>query len=104
MPKNCDNCKYDLFRLCGEEDKTPCDDCYNGNPPTKWEPGENYEPKTNADRIRSMTDEKFAKALTDECLERESCYGCFAYRDDGHCPGASISAWMEWLQAPAEGE
>ena len=31
MPKNCDTCKYDLFRLCGEEGKTPCDDCYNGN-------------------------------------------------------------------------
>ena len=64
MQKNCDTCKYDLFRLCGEEDKTPCDDCYSGNPPTKWEPGENYEPMTNADRIRAMTDELLAAQLT----------------------------------------
>ena len=62
------------------------------------------KPKTNADRIRAMSDEEFAEALTDECLERESCYGCFAYRDDGNCPGASISAWLKWLQQPAEGE
>ena len=62
-----------------------------------------YRP-TNADRIRAMTDEELAKALEDECSGRESCYGCFAYRDDGNCPGESKRAWMEWLQQPAEGD
>lgn len=102
MPKNCDNCKYDLFRLCGEEDKTPCDDCYNGNPPTKWEPGENYEPKTNADRIRAMSDVELAETLVRHDGEYD------VYRTD--CEGvhydwvAAVNEELEWLQQPAEGE
>ncbi len=89
MPKNCDNCKYDIFRLCGEEGKTPCDDCYSGNPPTKWEPGENYEPQTNADRIRAMTDEELAVFIFDIAWDGEYYH------------------WMDalkWLQQPAEGD
>lgn len=108
MPKNCDTCKYDLFRLCGEEDKTPCDDCYNGNPPTKWEPGENYEPMTKADRIRAMTDEE----LADFMARRNVTESCLRLADEGYTPteeqkqvlyDSLYPVWMEWMQAPAEG-
>lgn len=100
MPKNCDTCKYDLFRLCGEEDKTPCDDCYNGNPPTKWEPGENYEPKTNADRIRAMSDEELCDLFRE--IYNAGCDDSTAYSW-----GRNTYSFVwdkEWLHAPAEGE
>ena len=75
--------KYDICRKCNGSGETP---------------------KTNADHIRAMTDEELAKALAEECEEREYCYGCFAFKDDGGCPGQSISAWLEWLQQPCEGD
>ena len=54
---NCDNCKHD------DGDMTPkgyCSDCLATRPPSKWEPAEHYEPPTNGDRIRAMTDEELA--------------------------------------------
>jgi hypothetical protein len=51
-----------------------------------------------------MSDEELARALFWECNERESCYGCFAYKDNGECPGPSVSEWKEWLKKPAEEE
>ena len=57
-----------------------------------------YEPMTNADRIRSMTDEELAKLLLDGCRgskcddQPQNEWGsmnCFQCR-------------MEWLQQPAE--
>ena len=75
-----------------------CEICGSKNPSTN----EDTKPQTNADRIRAMTDEELAVALYRECEERESCYGCFAYRDDGNCPGTSLNAWKKWLKQPAE--
>lgn len=63
--------------------------------------GENI---TRGDRIRAMSDEELARALFWECNERESCYGCCAYKDNGECPGPSVSAWEEWLGQPTEEE
>lgn len=60
MRKDCDSCKHDEF---GEK---YCDDCYSGkgnNPPSKWEAADYYEPDTNAERIRNMTDEELAEFL-----------------------------------------
>lgn len=87
MKGNCGECERRYF--C-EIDPDECDE---------WA---DSAPQTNADRIRAMTDEELAKALHEQCDERESCYGCFAYRDDGNCPGGSRCAWLEWLQQPAE--
>lgn len=107
MLKNCDTCKYDLFRLCGEEGKTPCDDCYGGNPPTKWEPCENYEPNTNADRIRAMSDEElalFVRAFinSSRCpYDWKGCENCWLKE---LCNANAYNGELEWLQAPAEGE
>jgi molybdopterin/thiamine biosynthesis adenylyltransferase len=102
MPKNCDTCKYDLFRLCGEEDKTPCDDCYNGNPPTKWEPGENYEPQTNADRIRAMDDELLATQLVQ--VFKEGVMALTKVELPNELLDKIRSCFLEKLQQPAEGE
>ena len=39
-------------------------------------------PKTNADRIRSMTDEELAEYLFARGNEEEYCYGICAYQDE----------------------
>lgn len=105
MKKSCGNCAN---RIEGADRfSKPCSNCVaaildNGEvtDPSHWKP----KPMTNADRIRAMTDEELAVALAEGCEERDNCYGCFAYKDRGDCPGESISAWIKWLQAPAEGE
>lgn len=45
-----------------------------------------FVPKTmtNADRIRSMTDEKLAEYLFERGNEEEYCYGICAYQDECH--------------------
>lgn len=54
------------------------------------------KPQTNADRIRSMTDEELAKFF----CGRLDCYG-------GDCPGKHLcrpgnNGLVEWLKQPAE--
>lgn len=66
------------------------------------------EVKTNADKIRSMTDEELAKFLADGF----DCEGCkLSYVEDiwheTHCNGKHNECWknlLEWLKQPAEGE
>ena len=63
---------------------------------------------TNADKIRSMTDEELAKFLADGF----DCEGCeLSYVEDiwheTHCNGKHNECWknlLEWLKQPAEGE
>lgn len=45
-----------------------------------------FEPATNADRIRRMSDEELAKFLE--------------YEGGGAC--AEVCGWLNWLQSPAE--
>lgn len=89
MRKDCDSCKHDEF---GEK---YCDDCYcgkNGNPPTKWEAADYYEPDTNAERIRNMSDEELADWLCDIV----DCASCPTVK---HC---TCGGMLEWLQKPVE--
>lgn len=46
---------------------------------------------SNADRIRSMSDEELAKILGNKCLcpPTSECVNC-------------VACWLEWLQKPAE--
>ena len=46
---------------------------------------------SNADRIRSMSDEELAKILGNKCLcpPTSECVNC-------------VACWLEWLQQPAE--
>ena len=48
--------------------------------------------QTNADRIRSMSDEELAKILGYKCIcpPTSECVDC-------------VACWLEWLQHPAEG-
>jgi hypothetical protein len=48
--------------------------------------------KTNADKIRSMTDEELANLLS-------AAWNKADYDDDDYDP-----AWLEWLRMPAEQE
>ena len=65
-------------------------------------------PKTNADKIRSMTDEELAKFLSNGF----DCEGCeLSYIEDiwneTHCNGKHNECWknlLDWLKQPAEGE
>lgn len=55
------------------------------------------EPMTNADRIRSMSDEELTKVM-------DRMFGC---PDIGDCKKMSEdckACWLDWLQQPAEGE
>jgi hypothetical protein len=60
------------------------------------------KPKTNADRIRAMSDEELAETL----VRYDGVYD--VYRTD--CEGvhydwvAAVNEELEWLQQPAEGE
>ncbi len=87
----CSGCKYE--HLKGSE--KPCCDCANMHM-------DKYEPITNADRVRNMSDEELAEFLDivgedgissqytdvpcDCCCEKTECSKC----------------WKEWLQSEAE--
>lgn len=58
------------------------------------------KPKTNADRIRAMSDEELAELLSNYCRNTQDCYYCDFL---GKCPGVA-GDWDKWLQQPAEGE
>ena len=71
--QSCDRCKHES-KEAGEH---PCFDC--------GIEGKYYEPKTNADRIRNMTDEELAEFI-DKMLNQDredcdpiGCYGCAYY-------------------------
>ena len=86
MRKDCDSCKYDDFWL-----DEHCDGCCSGkgsNQPSNWEPADYYEPDTNADVIRRMTDEELAKFLNGICS-----------LNDIYCD-ANTDNYLEWLKQP----
>lgn len=51
--------------------------------------------KTNADRIRAMSDEELAVMFCGLCDSIEICSRCPAQND---CPGTSAAAWTAWLK------
>lgn len=64
-----------------------------------------FVPFTNADRIRSMTDEELVVFLDEfssmciECTEDAKNKSCPIYKDGYYCRPQDI---MKWLQKPAE--
>ena len=66
-----------------------------------------YKPKTNADRIRTMSDEELVVFLDGfsgrclDCAENAKNESCQIYKEGRYCRPQDI---MEWLQQPAEGE
>ena len=58
--------------------------------------------QTNADRIRSMSDEELVRMLT----LGEGAFDCFKCRKvvDGECDTNCPERCLDWLQQPAEGD
>lgn len=87
----CVMCKHegrDLFDGCCE-----CEYPENSDdPPTKYEP----KPMTNADRIRSMTDEELAEFLTTEDMCELICSPA-----PPHCDGQCKQKMLDWLKREA---
>lgn len=93
MPKNvkCKNCNNLRNHWCETIIDSP-DEEHERDCQYFWQ-------KTNADRIRAMTDEELAKFMCEWC----NC-------DIGYCPGVSLctpslgkaNGLVKWLQQPAE--
>lgn len=62
-----------------------------------------YEPKklTNADRIRSMTDEELAEWLK-QVASSDWKYSSQGVMDKHELCGGTITAWLEWLKQEAK--
>ena len=105
--KNCDNCANYKGGITFPGDA--CQGCIteyvNGERkgPSHWEP----IPKTNADRIRAMSDRELAYFLADKYVKES----CMRLNDEGYEPTATqieaikhtlYCTWMNWLQQPAE--
>ena len=79
---DCRTCKTDCVRADGNYGYTFCDKCA-------------HPPITNADRIRSMSDDELAKILGDKCI-------CPPTSECEKLCGDCYVCWMEWLRHPAE--
>lgn len=60
------------------------------------------KPMTNADRIRSMSDDELAAFLCNLRSEK-ACDGCLSCVAEGFCRIVH-TGMIDWLQQPAEGE
>lgn len=67
--------------------------CFRDVLEAKWkhESQQKVKPKTNADRIRAMTDEELAKILNGGCPQRRA-----------KCNGRCGICWLDWLRSPVE--
>lgn len=82
--KNCNNYRNDWCeKVIDSPDPDIKRDCQHF-----WE-------KTNADRIRAMSDEELAKILGDKCI-------CPPIGECAKVSGDCEKCWFEWLQQPAE--
>lgn len=62
---------------------------------------EEYKPKTNADRIRSMSDEELAEFLRQTVWENgNNLFDCYDYICNHPC--TECKGYLKWLQAEAE--
>ena len=62
--------------------------------------GKKFCGKTNADRIRAMSDEELAELMR-SIMDCDSCGKMFSFKCDGsynHC----LSVCLNWLQQPAQ--
>ena len=100
----CDNCKeLEVKNIWG---KVPFEWCEkkNDNPDKNIERDCPYfKPKTNADRIRNMTDEELAKFLGETvCEAGENMFYCSDYENTEHCIGHSCKecgGYLKWLKS-----
>lgn len=83
---NCRNCKANCYWAGRDVTEPDHGHCFVG-----------YIPKTNADRIRAMTDEELAEILSDGC-----CHGLCDCPDNfkgmGETPSDCKACWLDWLK------
>ena len=81
MPKNvmCKKCSNLINGWCEKKIDSP--------DPNMVRDCQYFWEKTNADRIRAMSDEELAKEMRSHAFALATC---------------SEKAWLEWLQSPAE--
>ena len=90
--------------------------CFDGNPDNLLNKIIGFEPwykntvKTNADRIRAMSDEELAKFMADR-LDKRSMNILGGLIGDGYAPSETLVRalheklrlqWLEWLKQPAK--
>lgn len=86
----CDKCKHTKK----EPTEFPCLECEHNRAV------DNFEPMTNADRIRNMTDEELAEFLTGDVLTVVDCCDCDEPENEyGSCIGDCKKHYLKWLQA-----
>ena len=101
---NCKTCRHNNGRQVVDKNEDPlCYSCLIAD-----EAFQKYEAAstiTNADRIRSMSDEELAVWIAENCGCGDWCMhersgACEnSPKDAGHC---CIDVWVDWLSAPAE--
>lgn len=100
--KSCKNCP--AYAKCTVTYRGSACDALRGTYGVDSDP----EIKTNADRIRTMSDEKLAEYIFDLGNGSEYCYGHCAYQDSDNCPNdeavGCLSGVLKWLRQPAEEE
>lgn len=73
----------DKCKVCANADNEYCSACDNGN---------QFKSMTNADYIRSMTDEELAEFFT-------FCDSCVIFKDECRAKGyACKQRWIDWLK------
>ena len=87
--QGCDKCKY------GNNQPTeyPCLECEHNRAM------DHYEPMTNADKIRNMTDEELAEFLIKEFDNKMICDKCYEFIEDRPCKHNCDKQLLKWLQA-----
>lgn len=58
------------------------------------------EKRTNADRIRAMSDEELAEFHSGPGVR----YGCVPHATHGKCVNDCTQCWLDWLRSPVEVE
>ena len=89
----CHNCALRDAKPCME-----CSMCMSGD--SHFRPIPNAIKKSNADRIRAMSDEELAKFIS---IQSDDCLCSDNSKCDYHCGGDScLKVLLDWLQQPAE--
>ena len=98
MPKNV------VCKKCNNLVNDWCEKVIDSPDPDMQRDCQHFREKTNADRIRAMSDENLAAVFKTFCtaiIDRIDCMDCPLYRFG--CPGNSnFNDWIKWLQQPAE--
>ena len=96
MPKNV------VCKKCNNLVNDWCEKVIDSPDPDIQRDCQHFCEKTNADRIRSMSDYELAQMLA----VGKGAFDCFKCRKfiDGECSMKCYEQCLEWLQQPAEGE